>query len=124
MTARRYADVTGSPADTAGEYRRSANRHYGYARTEAGRAAEFYAAAASQRRFAAWLTRRPDLWDDDMAPAGIEAAAVSYERIGDTFLDSSFRYVAQARDHSALARKYDQIAARRAASIAALAGQP
>lgn len=104
--------MSGSHDQTAAEYDLQAGRDYGRARTEANRAAGWYKIAGQQRRQAAWLTRRPDLWTEDYTPAGLEATARSYERLGDSFLHAHFRAAEQARFHRGLARDYRAMAGR------------
>ena len=113
MTRRRATQYyTGDPAAQAAEYRAEAGRTYKHGRTDARRAADFYQVAANRRRQAAWLTRRPDLWDDIGTPAQEEAAAESLARVADLFLHRSFAATDRAADARALARRYDAIAAR------------
>ena len=112
---RRYRHVElniNDPAATAAEYDLQASRDYGRARTEARRSADWYKIAGQQRRQAAWLTARPDMWTEDYTPAGVEAAARSYERLGDSFLRAHFHATDLARFHRGLARDYRAMAGR------------
>jgi hypothetical protein len=117
----RHPDITGTPAETAAEYRLQVHRDYGHARSEARRADRFYQTAASCRHRAAWLTRHPDLWTPEYTPAGLEEEARTWERLADLYLRGYFSAVASARFHAGLARDYDTMAARDRESREALA---
>jgi hypothetical protein len=103
-------------------YDREGTRDYGRGKRYAQRAADAYASAASARRHAAWLTRRPDLWDDGAdgasTPAYWEAHAATLAGCGDLFLDLSFRATESARFVRGLARTYRELAARQRAAYA------
>jgi hypothetical protein len=99
---------------TASGYRRAADRDNRRARRDAQQAAETYAAAASVARSAAWLTGRPDLWEDNWTPARLEANVATWERLGDTYLRMSWRATESARFYRRLARTYDDMGAIRA----------
>jgi hypothetical protein len=103
------------------KYDREGTRDYGRGKRHAQRAAETYAAAASARRHAAWLTRRPDLWDDGpdgaTTPAYWEDYAVTLDGCADLFLDQSFRATESARFVRGLARRYRDLAARQHAAV-------
>lgn len=89
---------------------------------EAQEAHDFYQHAARTRREAAKLTQQPYLWVGDYNPATLEDRARSWQRVGDTYLRSSFRSTAQAAFYRDLAARYRAIAARaalRAAEIGA-----
>jgi hypothetical protein len=108
----------------AHDYRLEAKREYRHARADARRAAEQYAHAAEQRRHAAWLTKRPDLWDDDadraraFDPAGIERYADTCDRLGDLFLRSSFRSTERSLHCRQIAARADRAAAAKRADYA------
>lgn len=102
-----------SYADQADEYRREAGRCYYRARRDAQRSEKEYKSAAYYRRHAAWLTTRPDLWDEDNDPASYEGLARSLTGYADTLLSGSFRETDSARLYTDLARRYDALAERR-----------
>jgi hypothetical protein len=110
----RNPDTTGSPAETAAEYRLQVHRDYGRATAEARNAARYYKMADSYRRQAALLTASPDLWSEGpegVNPARSENIARSIARMADVYLRGHFRAVESARFHAGLARAYDEIAA-------------
>ena len=94
----------------AGVFTRRAER-------DARQAEEFYQEAAKQWRHARWLTRRPSLWDAELryTPADIEANARCWERLGHTYLRSSFHDTWMAESYKATAAGYRATAARLAA---------
>jgi hypothetical protein len=87
---------------------------------EAAAAAEHYATAASVRRNAAWLAGRPELWGADFNPAELEARVAAWVKLGDIYLRASWAADASAAFYRGLAGQYREMAARRAASMAAL----
>jgi hypothetical protein len=120
----RYTMTEGTPVYTdyqaqSDGYRRDADKFYRRARRDARRAGDFYKSAASRARHAKWLTARPDLWEADgetgFTPAAWEADAASWERLGDTYLRSSFWNTKQARFYRELMATYAGMAARAAA---------
>jgi hypothetical protein len=104
-------------ADT---YRREAKRDYYAASRDAKRAASFYRTARQVEQHAAWLTSRPHVAtpEYDYSPATLDAEARAWVSIADTFLRSSFRATDRARFHTGLARRYDEMAAKRAEWLA------
>jgi hypothetical protein len=105
----------------AAEYGRQAGREYARARADARRAAHFYQTAASRRRHAAWLTRRPELWDATRAtdPARWEDDAATFAGIADLFLAKSFSSTGNARFYRGLMHDYERMAAGKRADYAA-----
>ena len=76
--------ILDDPAAQAAEYRAEADREYKRGRADARRAAEFYQTAGNRLVHAAWLTRRPDLWDNTMGtPAQWERDAASMTGVAD-----------------------------------------
>jgi hypothetical protein len=96
-------------AATAKEYRLGAGRERSRARTQARNADRWYKAARSQRRHAAWLTKRPDLWDEDLDPAATERNARIYVRIADGYLRGYFSALNRAKAYTRLAGRYEEM---------------
>ena len=109
-------------AREAHQCRLSAKREYRRSRSDARSADKCYQLARAARERAAWLTSRPDLWMADPevwnAPALVESNARELVRAGDIYLRSSFRASEQLAFYRELARKYDELEARRVASRA------
>jgi hypothetical protein len=104
---------------TAEDFRREAKRDDYRARKDAERAESYYRTARRTREHLAWLTHRPDMWDEDGCDLALVARNVrSWEHIADTFLRSSFRATERAHHHRKLARDYFAMAARRTADFA------
>jgi hypothetical protein len=97
--------------ETAAKYRREAKRDYGRSRREAQRAAYWYKSARETEKTARWLSRRPDMWEEDFTSATVEARAHCWRHVADTFLRGSFRAMESARFHNDLAARYDEMSA-------------
>ena len=109
---------------TASGYRREADRDSRRARRDAEQADRFYGLARETSRNAAWCARRPDLWEHNWTPADIEAHARSWERLGDTYLRSSWHATESARFYRRLARTYDDMGAIRAQRVSGELARP
>ena len=111
-----YTDHAAEAADR----RREAKRQYHQAWKNAERADAQYRHAARIRRHVAWLTQRPDLWgpDDQGTPASWEGDIRSALRLADTYLRSSFAAAERSAFYRDLARRYDEMAATKAARLA------
>lgn len=107
MTYTDYAAQARSYAATAAAATRRARR-------DAKLAEDAYRAAADRRQLAAWLTVRPGFWDLALSttPADADAAAATWTRIGDTYLQGSFASTDNARFYRDLAARYRVLAAR------------
>jgi hypothetical protein len=110
-----------SAAANAREARSHASRAAGCTRraeADARRAESAYKTAASMRSHAAWITTRQGQCAELGlgTPAQAEEAVRSWERLGDTFLRSSFHNTSQASFYRELAGRYRGMAARAAAS--------
>ena len=104
----------------AAKARADSARYYRAARRDANRAASAYRTARQVEQHAAWLTRRADLAEPgyEYTPASLEAEARTWVSIADTFLRGSFHSTDHARFYNGLARRYDRMAADRAAYLA------
>lgn len=100
-------------AEMAAGYRRDAAKARRDARKHAEQAGREYRFTRQTLAHAAWLMRRPDLWDADHDPAAYERYAATSRRLADTLLRSSFGDTDRARFYSGLARRYDTLRAER-----------
>jgi hypothetical protein len=94
--------------EIAADYRRQARGERRRAKKDAQYAAEWYAAAERNYRFAAWLTQRPEIWTENGTPAQREELARGYANLGDIFLRSSANYTRMSRFYFGLARHYER----------------
>lgn len=86
---------------------------------QARMAEQMYSAEQNKLRHARWLTSRPGLWDGaSFTPARYEADALSFRRMGDMYVKSSFRATDSATFYREMAAKYRDMAARQAARLA------
>jgi hypothetical protein len=90
---------------------------------DAREAAQAYEVAARELARAAWLTQRSELWRQSqfaMTPALYERSAALWTAIADRALQASFRADTDAAFYRDLGRHYAELAARKAARLAAL----
>lgn len=97
---------------TARSYSRTASSATRRAEREARLASQMYVAAGQKAQHARWLTGRPELERDDMTAARYETDARSFARMGDTYLQGSFRATDSATFYRDLAASYREMAAR------------
>lgn len=109
-------------AAEAAKHRRTAATATRRAAKWARLAAEAYQTADGYRQHAAWLTRRPDTWDqcprDYWTPAYWEGYVVTTTANADILLEMSSRDTAEAVYYRQLARRYDRMHDEFQASVA------
>jgi hypothetical protein len=102
----------------ASRHHNEASKNYRQGKRDAERAARYYGQAAEHRTMARWLTGRPELWEGEFTPAGSEAAARTWTRLGDLYLRSSFSSTERGRFYRGLQRRSEALAARAEARLA------
>jgi hypothetical protein len=108
-------------AAQARSYSRTASAATRKAESEAHKAQGWYLAAAQQRRLAALLTSRgPGNWypEAGYTPAALEDEVRAFERLGDSYLRSSFSATGSAAHYRDLAASYRDMAASQAGRLA------